>query len=66
MFQTKVAQKIKTRVLLSITFSQKRAVYEIMWKKNIVEPDRPHLTIWHIDIARWKPVATNTQRGFVI
>jgi hypothetical protein len=34
MFQTKVADKIKTQVLCSITFSEKRAVYEIMWKKR--------------------------------
>jgi hypothetical protein len=26
------------------TFSEKRAVYEIMWK-NMVEPDRPQMTI---------------------
>jgi hypothetical protein len=34
MFQTKVVEKIKTRFLSSITFTQKRAVYEIMWKKH--------------------------------
>jgi hypothetical protein len=26
------------------------AFFEIMWK-NIVEPDRPQMTIWHICIA---------------
>ena len=30
-----------------------------MWK-NIVEPYRPHMTIWLTHIACWKPKATNT------
>ena len=34
------------------------AVYEIMWK-NIVEPDRPQMTIWLMSIAGI-PTATNT------
>jgi hypothetical protein len=34
MFQTKVVEKIKTHILLSITFLfENRAVYEIIWKK---------------------------------
>jgi hypothetical protein len=41
MFQTKFVDKTKTHILCSITFSQNRAVYEIMWK-NMVQPDRPH------------------------
>jgi len=42
MFRTKVLESIKTRILYSITSSQKHAVYEIMYtEKNIVEPDRP-------------------------
>jgi len=33
MFQTKVVEKIKTRILCSVTFFSKNlAVYEIMWK----------------------------------
>jgi len=43
MFQTKVVEKIKTHILCSITSSENRAVYEIMWE-NIVEADRPHDT----------------------
>jgi hypothetical protein len=31
-------------------FFENRAVYEIRWK-NIVEPDRPHMTIWRMPIA---------------
>jgi len=34
MFQTKVVEKIETRILCSITsFPEYRAVYEKMWKK---------------------------------
>jgi len=36
MFQTKVAEKIKTHILCSVTFSENRAIYETMWE-NIVE-----------------------------
>jgi hypothetical protein len=44
MFQTKVVEKIKTSILCSITFSENRAVYDIVWR-NIVEPDRPQMTL---------------------
>jgi hypothetical protein len=41
----KTVEKIKTHVLGSvIILSSNRAVYEIMWK-NMVEPDRPQMTI---------------------
>jgi len=51
MFQTKVAEKIKTRFLCSITFfSENRAVYEIL-SKNILQPDRPQTIIWRMRIA---------------
>jgi hypothetical protein len=43
MLETEVVEKIKTRFLFHF-FSENRAVYEIMWK-NIVEPDRPQMTI---------------------
>ena len=33
-------------------FSESRAVYEIMWK-NIVQRDRPQMTIWRMRIACW-------------
>jgi len=39
-----VADKIKTHILCSVTFSENRAVYEIIWR-NMVEPDRPQLTM---------------------
>jgi hypothetical protein len=44
MFHTKVVDKLKTRILCSMNFfSDKRAVYEILWK-NMVERDRPQVT----------------------
>jgi hypothetical protein len=43
-FYTKVIEKIKTRILCSITFAENRAIYEIMWK-NMLEPGRPQVTI---------------------
>jgi hypothetical protein len=39
MFQKKGVEKIKTQNFSSITFSENRNVYEIMWK-NMVQPDR--------------------------
>jgi len=42
--QTKVVEKIKTRVLFSIIFfSENLAVYEITWK-NMVHPQGPQMT----------------------
>ena len=38
-------------------FPENPAVYEIMWK-NIVEPDRPQMTIWRMRTACWIPKAT--------
>jgi hypothetical protein len=36
-----------------------------MWK-NMVEPDRPQMTIWRMRMARWIPKATNTHSEYVI
>jgi hypothetical protein len=45
MFQTKVAENIKTHILCSVTFfSENPAVYETMWK-NVVQPERLQMTI---------------------
>jgi hypothetical protein len=44
---------------------ESRAVDEIMWK-NIVERDRPQLTIWRMRIACWIPKAKNTHSEYVI
>jgi len=61
MFQTKIAEKLQTHILHSITFffKENRAVYEIMWR-HIVEQGRPQMTIWRTRIACWIPKATNT------
>jgi hypothetical protein len=44
MFQTKVVEEIKHFMLNNVFFLENHAVYEIMYK-NMVEPDRPQLTI---------------------
>ena len=42
MFQSKVVEKIKTRILCSVTFIfENRSVYEIMWK-NILQYNTAH------------------------
>ena len=53
MFQTKVAEEIKTCILCSENFFfLNRAVYEIIWKNN-VERGRPQMTVWRMRIAYW-------------
>ena len=50
----------------SIFFSpENRVVYEIMWK-NIVQPDRPQMTIWRMRIACWITKATNIHSEYVM
>jgi len=56
MFQTKFVEKIKTHVLCynDIFFSENRFVYEKMWK-DMVQPDRPQITIrrtLHVGLLR--------------
>jgi hypothetical protein len=43
-FQVKDVEKIETHFMLSFFFSENRAVYEKM-SKNMVEPERPQMTI---------------------
>jgi hypothetical protein len=45
----KILEKFKTHILRSVFFN--RVVYETMWK-NIVEPERPQMTIWRMPISR--------------
>jgi len=52
-------------VFSNFLFFENRAVYERMWK-NIIEPDRPQMTIWRVRIAGWIPKATNTHSQYVI
>ena len=67
MFQTKVAEKIKTHTLCSILFFffENRVLYEIMWK-SIVQPDEPQMTMWRMRCACRILKATNTRSEYVI
>ena len=66
MFEVKVIEKIKSQILCSITFFfENPVVYEIMWR-NIVELDRPQMTIWHTRLVSWITKATNTYSEHVI
>jgi len=49
-FSDKFVDKIKTRILCPNFFPKNRVVYGIMWK-NLVQPDRPQMTSWHMRIA---------------
>jgi len=40
----KTVEKTKAHILCSIFFSENRAVYDMMWK-NMIEADRPQMTI---------------------
>jgi len=64
LFPTKVVEKIKTPILLSVIYFS-WTVYEIMWK-NIVELDRPQVTVWHMCVACWIPKTTNTHSEYVV
>ena len=61
MFQTKLFTENRNRTFYVqwLFFpSKNRAVYEIMWE-NMVEPDRPQVTIWRMRTACCIPKATN-------
>jgi hypothetical protein len=58
-------RKYKTHILCSKFVPENRAGYEIM-RKNMVERDRPQMTIWRMRIARWIPEVTNTHSEYVI
>jgi len=66
MVQAKVAQKFKTSILCSINifFFENRVVYQIMWK-NTETRDSPQMTILHMCIACWTPMATDTHTEYV-
>jgi hypothetical protein len=46
-------------------FFENCAVYEIMWK-NMVQPDRPQMTIWCMRIVCWITKATDTLLEYVM
>jgi len=37
-----------------------------MWKKYVVDQDRPQMTIWRMRIACWIPKAINTHSQYAI
>jgi hypothetical protein len=49
----------------SLFFAENLAFYETTWK-NIVEPDRPQMTIRRTRIACWITKVTNTDSEFEI
>ena len=66
MFQSKVVEKIKTHFFIySNFFSENCAIYEIMWK-NMVEPDRPQMAIWHMCSACWISKGTDTHSEYEV
>jgi hypothetical protein len=60
----RVVEKIETHILIHNTFLENRTVCEVMWK-NIVQPERSHITIWRMHIACWIPKATNIHMDYV-
>ena len=60
----KTCRENKNTHLMFNDFFENRSIYQIMWK-NIVEPERPQMTIWHMRIACWIPKATNTHSEYV-
>ena len=61
----KICRENKTHILyLILFFPQNRAVYEIIWR-NILQPDRPQMTILRRHIVRWVPTATDTHSEYV-
>jgi hypothetical protein len=65
MFQTKVVKKIKTHFIFNNVFSENRAVYEIKWK-NMVEADRPQMTIGACVLHAGYFKATETHSEYVV
>jgi hypothetical protein len=65
MFQKKFLERIKHAFYIQILLFKKIiAFYETTWK-NIVDPDRPQLTTWHMHIACWIPEPTNSHSEYV-
>jgi len=59
-FRQKVYRNSKHTFCVQKLFFENPAVYEIMWGKNMVEPDRSQMIIWRMRVACWIPNATNT------
>jgi hypothetical protein len=65
MFQTKVVEKLRTRILRSIFFFSKNLQFEKI-RKNVAEPGMSQITIWRMRFACWIPKATDTHSKYVI
>jgi len=59
-----VAEKIKTRILCSITFFENRAVCGTM-RRHAAMPDRSQKTIWRTSIACCITKAKNTNSQYI-
>jgi hypothetical protein len=61
MFQTKVLREIQnTHFVFGNFFFENRTVYEKILK-NIVELDRPQISVWRMRIACWITKAAHMQ-----
>jgi len=65
MFQTKVVEKVKTRILYPATFFRISCCWWDMWK-NFEEPERPQTKIWRMRTECRVTKATNTHSEYVI
>ena len=65
MFQKICRENQNTHFMFSNFFPENIVVCGIIWK-NIVEPDRPQLTIWRMRFAYQITKAANTHLEYVI
>jgi hypothetical protein len=65
MFETEFVEKNKTYFVFNNFCSENRTVYEITWK-NMVDPDRPQMTIRRMRIARCIIKAIDTNSAYVM
>ena len=64
-FRQNLYKKSQHKFNVQYLFSESRTFCEIM-RKNIADPVRPHVTIWRMRIACWKPKANNILSEYVI
>jgi len=64
-FRQNCRQNHSTHFVVNDFFFENSTVYE-MQCKNILQPDRPQVTIWCMRIACWITKATNTHSEYII
>ena len=66
MFKTNAVQEIKTHFTFNQFFFNRKSW--LLWDdaKNIVEPHRSQMTLWHMRFVCWILNATNTHSEYVI